>query len=67
MAGITIEEERCKGCGLCMTACPGKLIRMSSEFNSAGLHPALFEPREKCTGCGFCYIMCPDTAIEVWK
>ncbi|ABV34315.1 MULTISPECIES: 4Fe-4S dicluster domain-containing protein [Pseudothermotoga] len=67
-AYIEIDSERCKGCGLCINACPQKIIRFSTKFNSKGYHPAeQYDPQEKCPGCGFCYMMCPDTCITVYK
>lgn len=67
MGKIVINEERCKGCGLCVQFCPRNLIHMSDGFNSRGLHPCAFEDTEECTGCTVCGMMCPDVAIEVYK
>ncbi len=67
-AYIEIDSERCKGCGLCINACPQKIIRFSVAFNSKGYHYAeQYDPEEKCPGCGFCYMMCPDTCITVYR
>ncbi|HHF08687.1 MAG TPA: 4Fe-4S dicluster domain-containing protein [Kosmotoga arenicorallina] len=67
-AYIEIDKERCKACGLCISACPQGIIRFSSEFNSKGYHPAEpNDPEAKCTGCGFCYMMCPDVCITVYR
>lgn len=61
---ITINEERCKGCELCVV-CPNDLIQMSDRFNVKGYRvPEVVNP-EDCTGCGVCYSMCPDVAIEL--
>ncbi len=67
MSRITIDKEKCKGCGLCVLACPKNLIVMSDEFNKKGYHPASFSSGEDCTGCGFCFQVCPDVVIEVFK
>ncbi len=67
MAKIIINEEICKGCGLCTIACSKKLIVMATKFNKKGYHPAQFLSEESCSGCGLCYQVCPDVAIEVWK
>jgi len=65
---IEIDKERCKGCRLCINACPKKVIRLSNTFNSKGYHPVEFNNSEgECTACGFCYLMCPDTAITVYR
>ena len=67
MARAEIDEMRCKGCGLCTTACPGKLIRLSDKINNLGYTPAIIDNMEKCTGCALCAEMCPDVAIMVFK
>ena len=42
MATITVKADTCKGCGLCMTACPRKIIGFDREkINSKGYHPAV--------------------------
>lgn len=65
---MTIAEETCKGCEMCVAACPHKLIRISkSKINTKGYHVAEMTEMEKCTGCMACATMCPDVAIEVEK
>ncbi len=68
---IRINRELCKGCALCITACPKDSIRISNKLNIKGYHPAEYTEREKsknrkCTGCALCAITCPDIAIEVF-
>ena len=66
MAKVTFNEERCKGCGLCVTACPKKLISLAKEkINAKGYHPAEIITPEECVGCASCALMCPDTVITV--
>ncbi|NLC69465.1 MAG: 4Fe-4S binding protein [Clostridiaceae bacterium] len=69
MARVIFDEEMCKGCRLCTTVCPRKIVIMKKEdvFNSKGFHPAAVAEMEKCTGCCFCAIICPDCVIEVQK
>ncbi|HDP78309.1 MAG: 4Fe-4S binding protein [Mesotoga sp.] len=64
---VKIDEERCKGCGLCINFCPKKVLSFSDKFNSKGYRPAQQHDPDNCIGCGFCYMMCPDTAITVYK
>lgn len=67
MSYITIDETRCKGCGLCTIACQQKLVAMTDIPNSLGFTIAVFLEPEKCTGCSLCAEMCPDVAISVFK
>jgi len=63
---IIVKEDVCKGCGLCVNACPRKIIAIANEkINSKGYHPAELLDEEKCTGCASCAVMCPDVAIIV--
>ncbi len=67
MAKITISEDTCKGCGLCTTVCPKKIVRISDRINKKGYHPAECSDESQCIGCAFCARMCPDCAITVEK
>lgn len=66
MAKLTFKKDLCKGCGLCIKACPKGLISLSKdEINQKGHHPAEITEQEKCIGCAFCATMCPDCVITV--
>ena len=66
MAKVIFDKERCKGCGLCETVCPKKIIALEKEeINKKGYHPAGVTDESACIGCGSCAIMCPDTVIKV--
>ena len=65
MAGkIIIDIERCKGCGLCVAACPKGCIVSSKHSNTNGYFPAEKNDIE-CTGCAICAVICPEAIIEV--
>lgn len=67
MAKLTINEARCKGCGLCITVCPKQILALSDKINEKGYNPVMMTDQEKCIGCAFCATMCPDTVIKVEK
>ncbi len=67
MPKVTFQEDRCKGCELCTTVCPRKIIVMSERINKKGFHFATVTDQDKCIACAFCARMCPDTVIEVEK
>ncbi|MCL2693904.1 MAG: 4Fe-4S binding protein [Oscillospiraceae bacterium] len=61
-----VDFDRCKGCSLCTTACPKKIIVMQNEkLNKEGFITAVCTDRSACTACALCAIMCPDCAIEI--
>ncbi len=62
-----IDIERCKGCALCTTACPQKILNMSTETNNQGSSYSVCIEEAKCTGCTFCAVMCPDSAIDIYR
>ena len=66
---IAIDSEGCKGCALCLTACPPKLVHIDTRYlNGLGYHPAhLVDPNNQCTGCGLCAVICPDACITVYR
>jgi len=64
---VKVIEEKCKGCSLCIDACPKGVLGISSKMNRRGFHPAEVIFQEKCTGCGLCFLMCPDVAIEIYE
>ena len=37
---VTFRQDNCKGCGLCIEACPKKIIKLGEEINKLGYHPA---------------------------
>ncbi len=66
MAKMTVNNDRCKGCSLCVTVCPQKIIRIRRDIiTPKGYCPAECTDLNKCTGCAMCFTMCPDCAITV--
>jgi 2-oxoglutarate ferredoxin oxidoreductase subunit delta len=67
MAKMTVDANYCKGCGLCIDACPKKIISFSKNINSKGYHYAEVVNQNECIACKMCYQICPDVAIKVEK
>jgi NAD-dependent dihydropyrimidine dehydrogenase PreA subunit len=66
-AFVKVVPELCKGCGLCIEACPPEVLKFHEKFNSKGYHYAYYVD-EGCTGCGVCFYACPEPeAIIVYK
>ena len=64
---VVIDRELCKGCFLCIRACPLKVLEADAEPNSTGSYPSKAVHIEKCIACGNCYEVCPDVCIEVFE
>jgi len=62
---VTIEKNQCKGCTLCVHACPKQVLAMSEEINNKGYFYAQVVNQPACIGCRFCGFMCPDVAITI--
>ena len=64
---VIISVEECKGCGLCIDACPPKCLELTPELSAYGVHPARYIGHD-CTGCGICFYCCPEPgAITVYR
>jgi 2-oxoglutarate ferredoxin oxidoreductase subunit delta len=66
MLRAVFKTERCKGCSLCVVACPKNIIAINKEkLNDKGYYPAGLIAPDECIACGMCVIACPDVAIEI--
>ena len=66
MAKLTIRTDSCKGCGLCIEACPKHLLEIAKDvINAKGHHPVRITAEADCVGCAACATMCPDCIISV--
>jgi 2-oxoglutarate ferredoxin oxidoreductase subunit delta len=63
---LVIDVEACKGCDLCIEACPPNVLVMTThEVNTRGYrYPELLPG---CTGCQACSQVCPDFVFQVFK
>ena len=68
MVKVSINELVCKGCGLCVRACPKNVLALSkTKRNAKGYHPAEVAVPEACIACASCARTCPDVAIRIAK
>ena len=62
---VVVDAERCKGCELCVVACPMKVLALSGEVK--GYRFSRMVSPEACTGCASCASVCPDSCITVYR
>jgi 2-oxoglutarate ferredoxin oxidoreductase subunit delta len=66
---VVVHQDRCKGCELCITACPQNVLLLDeTKLNTKGYHPIQYtDPEGRCTGCGLCAVICPDVVFDVFR
>ena len=64
---IVVDIEKCKGCDLCVVACPFDVLDLSKDANNKGYNFSFMKNPESCTGCTACAEVCPDACITVYK
>ena len=52
-------SELCRGCGLCVEACPYGALSLDGEEGRVAVNEAL------CKGCGLCVVQCLSGALQV--
>lgn len=65
---IVVNTDRCKGCALCVAACPKDVIALACKKVNVHGYPfvEVMNP-DDCIGCASCGIVCPDGCITVYK
>lgn len=65
---VEINKNRCKGCDLCVVACPCNVLALNKrEVNERGYLYAHVVNPQQCIGCAACAMVCPDSCIEVYR
>ncbi|MHA2392745.1 MAG: ATP-binding protein [Promethearchaeota archaeon] len=49
-----LDQEKCRGCGICVEKCPIDAIELSETLSFTNL--------DRCIGCGLCAYHCPEKA-----
>jgi 2-oxoglutarate ferredoxin oxidoreductase subunit delta len=62
---LVIDVDKCKGCELCIAACPPNVLAMSTDVNAIGYRYPELTPG--CTGCTACQLVCPDFVFSVYR
>ncbi len=62
---VWVNEDRCKGCDICVSVCPVGVLGMGIEKERVLGKVAKVAYPESCIGCTQCELHCPDFAIYV--
>jgi len=63
---VIINEALCKGCRLCIDACPKDILVLDTgKVNAKGYNPISCTDMPACTACAICARICPDSVISV--
>lgn len=64
---VVFNVDSCKGCNLCVSVCPKKIIFLSDKLNDKGYRVATVTEQDNCSSCASCARICPDGVITVYK
>lgn len=61
MTLLKVDQSKCRKDGLCVTVCPGAIIRLDRKTGFPDLIP---RAEKACIGCGQCVAVCPHGAMN---
>ena len=64
---VVVDNDVCKGCNLCVVACPTQVLALNRNVNNKGYHYSYMENPDNCNGCTNCSAVCPDSCITVYR
>ena len=67
MMHVIFNRDSCKGCELCVSVCPKKILSLDAHPNIKGYRPAYCLDESSCVGCASCAKICPDSVITVME
>ncbi len=65
---LTVDLDRCTGCGVCIDACPEEAVSrgaIGAVSRGKAKVAKVDVDEKKCSFCGVCNIMCPFNAIKL--
>lgn len=68
IGAVVVNQERCKGCNLCVVSCPSDVLELEPQkINEKGYHYVYMKNPEACIGCSNCGLVCPDGVLTVYR
>jgi 2-oxoglutarate ferredoxin oxidoreductase subunit delta len=64
---VIIDTATCKGCEVCVAACPSGVLALSGQVNGKGYNYCYMAVPDACTGCANCALVCPDSCMTVYR
>lgn len=64
---VEVDVETCKGCDICVHACPHDVLKLSDNVNGKGYRYTFMNNPEACTGCTSCALVCPDAVLTIYR
>lgn len=61
---VIIDDAQCRGCGLCILACPAGCLEFADGINGLGYRSIRYSG-EHCVGEGLCIAACPGDGVIV--
>ncbi len=62
---IFIDDQLCKGCGICVAFCPKHVLQLCEQVNARGFCVPIVVDGSACGQCSQCQRLCPDFAIFI--
>ena len=67
MYRLNFNPAYCKGCSICIEACPKNVIKSSGRIDAKGHVLPEEGDMKRCSGCRLCELVCPDFAVALME